>query len=287
MRVFFWLFLSGGVLLSFTQSFWANFIDMFSYRFVIDGHHAAPYGMMVLCFLFLFSRRNKLKEKMIRFTTGRDFVYIVAGLVLITAAVIFPEEADFVLLKLFMAFVGAFAVVFGRTAKTPAALLAIFTITTVFPLLFAGYIGGEYAQASIMPLKAVALLLGLPLVVNGQLLNLLTESGQSITVFVTSGCAGPATMGVFLGLFGLMYMDMPLPLKRAAALFAFGVAGTWLQSIIRLLILLEAGYNFGENALWAAHSWTIYALFPAWYLIFALVYFKLADGRYITGVTTT
>lgn len=280
-RVFFWLFLSAAAMTGFTRSFWTDFMDMFSYGFIIDGHHAAPYGMMVLCLLFLFSRRNKLKEEMARPATGRDYMYIAAGLVLIAAAVIFPEKADFVLLIFFMALVGAFAVVFGRAAKTPVLLLAVFTVAIVFPLLVTGYIGGGYARASIMPLEAFSFLLGLPLGVSGQLISLLTDTGRPITVMVTAGCAGPSTMGVFLGAFGLMCMDMPLPLKKAMALFAFGIVGTWLQNVIRLLIILAAGHYLEENALWAAHSWTIYALFPAWYLLFALVYFKQAGDQNI------
>ncbi|MCL5935443.1 MAG: exosortase/archaeosortase family protein [Firmicutes bacterium] len=280
-RLIFWLLLSAVSMIGFTRSFWTDFIDMFSYGFIIDGHHAAPYGMMVLCLLFLLSRRNKLKEEMARPVTGRDYMYIAVGLALITAAVILPGETDFVLLKLFMTLVGAFAVVFGRAAKTPAVLLAVFAAATTFPLFVASYFEWIYAKAAIIPLKAFALLLGLPLGGDGQILNLLTGTGQSITVMVKAACAGPSTMGFFLGLFGLMYMDMPLPLKRVWAVFAFGVAGTWLQSVIRLLIILAAGHYLGENALWTAHFWTIYLLFPAWYLVFVLVYFKQAGGKKI------
>jgi hypothetical protein len=75
-----------------------------------------------------------------------------------------------------------------------------------------------------------------------------------------------------------MYLDNPIPAKRAFPILALGIAGTWIQSIIRILILLEAGILFGEEALWTAHFWTIYLLFPAWYLIFAAIYLKQAGG---------
>lgn len=278
-RLVFWLLLSAVSMIGLTRPFWADLRVMFSYGYIIDGHHAAPFGMMLLCLLFLFSRRNKLKENMDCPVTVRDYKFIAAGLVLIGAAVFLPERADFVLLKLFMAFVGSSAMVFGRAARIPAALLAVFAAATIFPLLVDSYFEGIYAEAAIIPLKAFAFLLGLNLGGEGQILNLLTGTGQSITIMVKAACAGPATMGVFLGLFGLMYMDRPLPLKRGWAVFAFGVLGTWLQNVLRLLIIVGAGCRLGESALWTAHFWTIYLLFPAWYLVFVLVYFKQAGGK--------
>ena len=80
-------------------------------------------------------------------------------------------------------------------------------------------------------------------------------------------------MGVFIALFVLMTLDMPLPPKKAAGLFLFGIVGTWFQSVIRLVILMLAGYYLGKDALWTAHFWTIYLLFPLWYLFFAYLYF--------------
>ena len=67
---------------------------------------------------------------------------------------------------------------------------------------------------------------------------------------------------------------MPLPRKKAVELLLFGVVGTWFQSFIRLVLLLLVGYYVGEDALWAAHSWSIYVVFPLWYLFFAYTYFQ-------------
>jgi exosortase/archaeosortase family protein len=79
---------------------------------------------------------------------------------------------------------------------------------------------------------------------------------------------------VFVVIFTLMMLDLPLPWQQAIPVFLFGVVGTWLQNVIRIIIILGCGYFFGSDALWAAHFWTIYVLFPLWYLLFALVYFR-------------
>ncbi len=81
-------------------------------------------------------------------------------------------------------------------------------------------------------------------------------------------------MGVFLALFALMTLDRPLPARRGVALFLFGVAGTWFQALLRLVILILIGYYLGRDALWTAHFWTIYLLFPLWYLTFGCIYFR-------------
>jgi exosortase/archaeosortase family protein len=72
-------------------------------------------------------------------------------------------------------------------------------------------------------------------------------------------------------------MDRPLPWRRAVPVFLFGVAGTWLQNVIRLVLILCSGYFFGENTLLAVHFWIAYILFPLWYLLFALVYSRLVQ----------
>lgn len=273
-RFLLWMLISISVLITFDSSFWNSILDMFSYDFIFGEHHASPYGMLVLCGFFLFSKKKEIKEEAVRKGSGKKHFYIACGVVLIAAAVLMPAELDFLILKPAFVLAGAFALVFGRVAKIPLVILMIYTAATTFPMIIANYAETGYAKTAVVPVKAIAWIVGLPLVVNNQLLNLLTSTGDSITVMVTAACAGPTTMGVFLGLFALMHLDMPLSLKRAAAIFAFGVAGTWLQSIIRILIILGMGYNFGEEALWTAHFWTIYILFPVWYLIFALVYFK-------------
>jgi len=267
------------VLITFNSSFWSGLMDMLSFEFMFGEHHVAPYGMLVLCGLFLFSKRKELKEEAARGGPGKKHLYIAGGVVLIAAAFFIPDKMDFLILKLAFVLTGSFAIVFGRVAKVPLLILLIYTVATTFPMIIANYAETGYAKTATIPMKGIAWILGLPLVVNDQLLNLSMSTGDSITVLVTAACAGPATMGVFLGLFALMYLDIPLPMKKAAILFAFGITGTWLQSLVRILIILGTGYSFGEDALWTAHFWTIYILFPVWYLVFAAVYFKLAGSK--------
>ena len=86
-------------------------------------------------------------------------------------------------------------------------------------------------------------------------------------------------MGVFLAIFALMMLDIPLPPRKAAWLFLFGAVGTWFQSLIRLIIIILVGYHLGGDAMWTTHFWSIYILFPLWYLFFAYIYFRQVRAR--------
>lgn len=268
-----WVVISLILLFIFIWTFWTSFLSMLSFNFIFSQHHTSPFGMLVLCVFFLFGKRKKLKEEMLRQESQKDLLFIIPGLFLLGAAYFLPEQQDFLLLKLAFVLTGVFTLIFRRAAKIPLLVLGIYTFVLVFPLFIQHFAEYTYARSAIIPVKEITVLLGFPLAVKEQFLSFLSVSGEKITVLVTAGCAGPATMGVFLGLFALMYLDLPIPRKKAIILFVFGIFGTWLQSVLRILILLRIGHDFGEQALWTAHFWTIYLLFPAWYLIFAVIYF--------------
>ena len=167
-----------------------------------------------------------------------------------------------------------FVIIFGKKAKIPSILLAIYGFAISFPLAIQHFAENAYSRIAIVPLMGVMTALNYPLQNDGQWVHLTSSGGEPISVVITAGCAGPATIGVFVALFTLMMLDMPLPPKKAISLFIFGAVGTWFQSFIRLVILMLVGYHLGENALWTAHFWTIYILFPLWYLLFVYIYFR-------------
>jgi exosortase/archaeosortase family protein len=93
---------------------------------------------------------------------------------------------------------------------------------------------------------------------------------------ITAACAGPATFGVFMALFGLMAMDVRPSWGVTAGLFVFGLLGTWVQNLVRVVYLLMVGYREGADAMWIAHDNTGYLWFISWYVVFAFVYLSAA-----------
>jgi len=270
-----WLILSIVFSLILFQKFWASLPSMLSPAWVFGQHHAAPWGVLALCLIFLWLKRREIWEKI---SCSPSLAFVPVGLGLIVGAVLMPTSQDYMVFQVLLASFGIFVIIFGKGAKIPSVLLAIYGFAISFPLAIQRFADDLYSRIAIIPVMGVMNILGYPLQNEGQWVHFTSLSGEPITVAITAACAGPATMGVFIALFALMVLDMPPPLRKIVWLFPFGVLGTWFQSFIRLVLLLLAGYYLGEQALWTAHYWTIYVLFPLWYLFFAYIYFR-QSGR--------
>jgi len=270
-RLLLWLVFSLTLSVIFFREFWASLPGMLSPSWVLGQHHAAPWGVLALCFVFLWLKRKQVRDKM---RQGLSLVFIPIGLALMASALLMPSSRDYLVFQVLLASLGVFVVFFGRGAKIPSILLAIYGFAISFPLAVQRFAEHAYSLTAIAPVIGLMTTLGYSFQNQGQWVHFTSFTGESISVAITAACAGPATMGVFLAIFALMMLDMPLPLKKATGLFLFGVVGTWFQSFIRLVMLMLVGYYLGEQALWTAHFWSIYILFPLWYLLFAYIYFR-------------
>jgi exosortase/archaeosortase family protein len=264
---------AAGVILAALLLIWADwpaFMASLSYNYIVNSYHVAPWGVLVLAAAMLYLKRRQIRAAM----DGKPApVMMAAGLVIVCLSFFIPFSDPYYLLRLLTAWVGAFAAVFGAAAVIPLVLLGTYAFTIWFPLLVNSHLQG-YVWSAVVPSAWLLHMFGLHIAVSGPLFQFVYPSGTPAEIMVTSACAGPATMAVFVVIFTLMMLDLPLPWQRAVPMFLFGVVGTWLQNIIRILIILGCGYFIGDSALWTAHFWTIYALFPLWYLLFAAVYFR-------------
>ncbi len=245
--------------------------SMLSFGYVFGLHHAAPWGVLLLCGIWLWLKREGILQGMK--AESYNPVFIALGLVLLTASLLMPAIADFLVFQLLLAWLAVFIIFFGKGMLIPSILLGIYGFSILFPLIIERFAELPYSKTIILPAMWILTWLGYPLESQGQWISFLSSTGEPISVLITAACAGPATMGVFIAIFALMMLDIPLPPRKAGYVFIFGVVGTWVQSFIRLIILLLVGYYRGDAALWTAHYWTIYILFPLWYLIFLYVYF--------------
>ncbi len=271
-----WFSISLVLSLIFFREFWANLGMMLSPTWVFGQNHAASWGILALCFVWLWLKRKMLWQEMNR---SMSLLFAIPGVALVTGAILMPSSRDFLVFQVLLASLGVFVIIFGRGARIPSILAGIYGSAISFPLIIQRFAELPYSMSAIKPLVWIITNLGIVLENEGQWIHLTSSSGESISAIVTAACAGPATMGVFLAIFALMTLDTPLQPRKAGYLFLLGAGGTWLQSIIRLIILMLAGYYLGESAMWTAHSWTIYILFPLWYLLFAYFYFRQVGPR--------
>jgi len=265
-----WLVASLAISLIFFRQFWASLGTMLSLDWIFGQHHAAPWGVLGLCGIWLWLKRRSIWGVI---EPRQNLAFIPLGLVLVVGAILLPVSQDFLVFQVLLASLGVFTVLFGKAAKIPSILLGIYGFAISFPMMVERFAEDAYSRTTITPLIGLMTTVGYPLENQGQWVHFTSLSGEPISVIITAACAGPVTMGVFLAVFALMMLDIPLPPKKAAWLFLFGVVGTWFQSLIRLIILMVVGYHWGEGAMWTTHFWTIYILFPLWYLFFVFIYF--------------
>jgi len=288
-RLWLWLAISLTLSITLFRGFWVSLPTMLSPDWVLGQYHASSWGVLALCLIFLWLKRKevwkgmnesaKLKNKNSKMNFAFCTLNFTLGMALVVGAVLMPSSRDFLVFQVFLAWLGVFIMIFGKeAAKIPAILLVIYGFVISFPLAIERFAEEAYPHTAIVPLTGLMSIMGYPWQIEGQWAHWVSSGGEPISVVITVACAGPATMGVFIALFVLMTLDIPLPPKKAAWLFLFGIVGTWFQSVIRLVILMLVGYYLGKDALWTAHYWTIYLLFPLWYLFFAYVYFRQA-GR--------
>ncbi len=202
--------------------------------------------------------------------------FILAGVALLALAIFLPRSDDFLVFLMLLGWLGIFTVIFSGACIIPSILLAIYGFGVVFPILMIRWLGEPSATLVTNAVTAVTRMLGLPITSEGVVLHFTSLTGDAISTTVTPGCVGYATIGVFIALFSLMMLDIRLPLKKAWYIFLFGLVGTCLQNILRIVVSVAAGYFWGLDALEVLHYNMAYVIFPLWYALFAYIYLRQA-----------
>ena len=243
----------------------------------LQRHGVFHWGVLGLCILWLWLKRRDIWPRMQ--TARPSLPFLLAGAALLALSIFLPRSDDFLVFLMLVGWLGIFTMIFNRASIIPTILLVIYGFSLVFPILTNRWLGEPSAILVTNTVVAISQMLGLPVTSQGQELHLTSLSGDAISTTVSSECAGYATIGVFIALFALMMLDIRLPLKRVWYVFLFGLVGTWLQNIIRIVVSVAAGYHWGSGALETVHSNIAYVIFPLWFALFAFVYLKLAGWR--------
>ncbi len=205
--------------------------------------------------------------------------FVLACVALVALSVLLPRSDDFLVFLMLLGWLGVFAIVFAGACIIPSILLAIYGFSVVFPILMIRWLGEPSARLTTNTVAAITRMVGLPVTSEGIVLHCTSLTGDVISTAIVPGCVGYATIGVFIALFALMMLDIRLPLKKAWYIFLIGLAGTWLQNIIRIVVAVTAGYYWGVGALEAMHYNIAYVIFPLWYALFAYIYLRQAGWR--------
>ena len=153
----------------------------------------------------------------------------------------------------------------------------------VAPAAVQYYIGGPLAGLATFLSAGLVSFSGIPVTWHGTQFELVSRVGGLVTGTVTPGCSSVFSVTTFLGLLGLMHLDMKKGASATLKLAIVGVATLVLLNSARIGILIWAGYSGGAEAFWGLHSWIGYALFLGFYLVVLLVYSRM-EGQKPVGV---
>lgn len=235
-----------------------------------------PFVILFLCVVFLYAKRHEIHDE------KPSLIYAISGAGMISGSFFLPAVTpEFEIFRLLLALTGLAFLFFGEAASLPALLLCIFGFGISFPKLVDAYIGIAYAQFSTKIAYSIGSLF-IPATQGDTAISMITLSGERLIMIINAACSGSASMSVFLVIFMLMSLDLPLPKRKLAYMLVFGIIGTSVQNIFRLVILMLAGYYWGPSAVESGESFAGYVIFPLWYAVFALVYLKQAK-RYVSS----
>jgi exosortase/archaeosortase family protein len=236
------------------------------------------WGVLGLCGVWLLLKRKDIIAQMSRARTS--FFYIIGGAILVGLSVLLPGHENFLVFLMLLGWLGVFSILFGRACTIPSILLAVYLFGVAFPMLAIAWFGEPAALAVSTTVAATGKILGIEIARQEAILQFNSLDGSPVSVFVSTGCAGFATIGAFIALFALIMLDVRLSLKKTLSLFIFGLAGTWLQNILRIIISIGAGYLWGTGTLASVHYNLAYVIFPLWFALFTFVYLKTAGYKW-------
>jgi exosortase/archaeosortase family protein len=236
------------------------------------------WAVLALCILWTYIKRADIIEAS---RGGTDIKWLIFSLLLVSASIAllfyvsaYAASLPLTIFSIGFIIVSQFSLFFGRASKIPIMLLGLFGVAVGFPLLLENTNVFWFPRATAVLCVSILQSLGIPITLNGVTVTLTSLLGYDIVTRVDTRCAGSDSLAIFIAIFGLMVIDRKPHNKLLIGLLIFGVAGTYLQNFVRLLLLFAAGYYYGADALWTVHDYASYALFPIWFLVFSIIYLR-------------
>ena len=152
---------------------------------------------------------------------------------------------------------------------------AIYTVGVSAPFVLQWAFGEPLAYASSVMASRLVGLAGLPVAWQGTQFELFSKTGEVVNGFVAPGCSSIISITTFVGLLGLMHLDMRKDIRSTAVVAVAGITILTLLNSFRILLLMWVGYVDGASAFWGVHNWIGYAIFLGFYLAALTVYSKM------------
>ena len=113
-RVVLWFIVSLAISFIFFQEFWASLGTMLSLDWIFSQQHAASWGILALCKIWLWFKKKDIWVKM---ELRPGLVFIPLGLALVAGAVFMPSSQNYLVFQVLLASLGFLS---SSSAKQPS-----------------------------------------------------------------------------------------------------------------------------------------------------------------------
>ena len=172
-------------------------------------------------------------------------------------------------------FYGMALIINPLTKKIMFPYVIIYAAGITTPTILEQGLGGELVWISSSFSAKLVWLLGLPVAWTGNHFTLVSRVGDLVAGTVTPGCSSIISITTFLGLLGLMHLDLKKDAYSTVKMAVAGVVVLFTLNALRITALIWIGYYDGGNMLWAIHDWLGYAIFIGFYLATLIVYSRV------------
>jgi exosortase/archaeosortase family protein len=142
----------------------------------------------------------------------------------------------------------------------------------VSPLFMVNTLGAPLAALSSYLAAGITNALGLHVAWQGVSFGFVSTTGETISSVVTPACSAAYSITIYLGLLGLMYLDMGTSLTTTAKFAIAGVAVIPVLNSARIALMIWFGFVDGAAAFWSIHDWLGYTIFFVFYIAVLAAY---------------
>jgi exosortase/archaeosortase family protein len=156
---------------------------------------------------------------------------------------------------------------------------SLYTLGLASPLFVLATLGVPLAALSSYLAAGITNAMGIHVAWQGVSFRFVSASGDPISAVVTPACSAAYSIGIYLGLLGLMYLDMGTSLTTTAKFAVAGVVAIPLLDSARIALMIWFGFVDGSAAFWSIHDWLGYSIFFAFYVAVLVAYSRAGMPR--------
>jgi exosortase/archaeosortase family protein len=131
-----------------------------------------------------------------------------------------------------------------------------------------------------VPTSGIVNLLGGNSYAHGIWITFQMTSGQMESLGISTGCAGLESLFLFIsGFIAFVLVENTKLDRRLSAALVIGILTAYLANLLRMTIIVEAGINYGRDAMLAVHENAGTLIFLGWIAIFWLLMYKFVLRR--------